>query len=345
MKITPFLAALAAAAAVSGAVSCSADTPAGGLRELAQAHHLELGAAVRPEYFADANYLNTLKANFNYMTPENDLKWEMIRLSPTSFDFTAADTLADFAKKNHMNLRGHTLVWHNQNPSWLKDLPDDQAVWAKTLQTHITTVMKHFAGTIRDWDVVNEAIDDNGSMRQTLWSQHLGPGYIAQALQWAHEADPKARLFINDYNTEVPGPKSDKLYEVVKELLAQGVPLNGVGFQCHLLGTYEPDYSAVEQNFKRFAALGLEVQITEMDVRMPGTVEAREADRQARIYSGMLQALINAGGKTCIFWGVTDLHSWVPGFFGGFGSALLFDEHYQPKPATEAIRKLLKSLP
>jgi len=317
------------------------DAASPGLRGPADARGLWLGAAIRPEFLEDEDYVRVLKENFNLVVPENDLKWEMIRLSPTKYDFSGVDVLVDFAQENKMAFRGHTLVWHNQNPSWLTQLPDDSAVWEKALRDHITTVVGEYKGRIRDWDVVNEVVADDGTMRETLWSRHLGPSYIALAFQLAHAADPAAQLFINDYSTEEPGAKADRLYALVKGLKEQGVPVHGVGFQCHIDGSRPLDFAAIGRNFQRFADLGLEVQITELDVRMPGVMDQGALDRQAGVYAGVLRALIAAGGKTAVVWGVTDLRSWVPGFFPGFGSALLFDEDYRPKAAVAAWRDVL----
>jgi endo-1,4-beta-xylanase len=332
-------------------VACSALVPATasalgssetGLRALADHRGVSLGAAIRPEFLDDEDYVRVLKNNFNAIVPENDLKWEMIRLSPTKFDFSGVDALVAFAEENKMAIRGHTLVWHNQNPGWLNQLPDDPAVWQETLHQHIATVVGEYKGRIRDWDVVNEVVGDNGAMRETVWSKHLGPGYIAHAFRWAHEADPAARLFINDYSTETPGTKSDLLYQLVKDLKSQGVPLDGVGFQCHLDGSSLPDFDAMRANFQRFADLGLEVEVTELDVRMPGVVDRAALDQQAEIYGGLLKVLLDGHfGKTVMVWGVTDLRSWIPGFFPGFGSALLFDEEAKAKPAVAAWAKVL----
>lgn len=313
-----------------------------GLRPLADKRGVWLGAAIRPELLEYDDYVRVLKENFNAVVPENDLKWEMIRLSPTKFDFSGVEVLVAFAEENRMAFRGHTLVWHSQNPGWLAQLPEDKAVWEETLRHHITTVVGEYKGRIRDWDVVNEVIGDDGKMRETVWSKHLGPGYIAQAFRWAREADPAAKLFINDYSTELLGTKSDLLYTLVKDLLAQGVPIDGVGFQCHLEGSTVPDFESIRANFQRFADLGLEVQITELDVRMPGVMDQVALDRQAQIYGELLKVLIDGEfGTTAVVWGVTDLRSWVPGFFPGFGSALLFDEDYRPKPAVKAWAEVL----
>lgn len=332
-----------AAILACGAVPLAAmGTPEAGLRPLADQRGVFLGAAVRPEYLEDEDYVRILKANFNILTAENDMKWSMVRLSPTKFDFSGVEVLVQWAEENRMAVRGHTLVWHNQNPGWLSQLPEDAAVWEEALRHHILTFVGEYRGRIRDWDVVNEVVADDGTMRETVWSRHLGPGYIAQAFRWARQADPQARLFINDYSTELPGPKSDRLYALVQELLAQGVPLDGVGFQCHLIGSEPVDFDAIRRNFQRFADLGLEVQITELDVRLPGAPDQAALERQAEIYGRLLETLRAVQpSATAVVWGVTDLRSWIPGFFSGFGSALLFDEDYRPKPAVRAWAKVL----
>jgi endo-1,4-beta-xylanase len=203
--------------------------------------------------------------------------------------------------------------------------------------------VRHFRGRIYQWDVANEVIDDNGVLRDTLWLRELGPGYIADAFRWAHQADPKAKLFLNDYNVEGVSPKSDAYLALVKTLLAQRVPVHGFGAQGHYGVQYGFHGAAdVAANFARFEKLGLETAITEADVRMPMPTDAVKLQAQAQGYSVLLGGCLLAKRCTSFtVWGFTDKYSWVPGFFDGEGAANLLDENFAAKPAYNELKALL----
>lgn len=196
------------------------------------------------------------------------MKWGAVEPQRGTYDWAAADRLVGFAKKNGQLVRGHTLVWHNQLPAWLDEDDVTPAELRKILHRHITDQVTHFKGRIWQWDVVNEAFDDDGTLRDSIWLRKLGPGYIADAFRWAHEADPKARLFINDHNIEGVNAKSTALYELVGTLRKQHVPVHGVGIQGHLAVQYSAPHD-IADNMLRFDRLGLGTAITEADVRIP----------------------------------------------------------------------------
>jgi endo-1,4-beta-xylanase len=232
-------------------------------------------------------------------------------------------------------------VWHNQLPAWLNaaapGMTSDEL--RETLRQHILTEAGHFRGQLYAWDVVNEAVNDDaaGSLRDTIWLQKLGPGYIADALRWAHQADPHAKLYLNDYNIEWIGPKSDAYYNLARQLLADGVPLDGIGIQAHL-GIQFGFPDTLAENIKRFTDLGLEVAITELDVRMILPADETKLATQADYYRRVVSACLTQ--RRCVgvtVWGFTDKYSWVPGFFTGQGAACLFDEEFNKKPAYFAV--------
>jgi endo-1,4-beta-xylanase len=290
------------------------------------------GVAVRADLLADQGYAAALTA-FGSVTPENELKWETVEPQRGQFDFDAADRIVDFAQQNGMAVRGHTLVWHLQNPGWLNDL--SPAELKQALADHIRTVMQHYAGRIGEWDVVNEAVADNGKPRQSLWLRRLGIGYIALAFRLAHAADPQAKLFYNDYGAEGKGLKSDAVYALVATLKRAKVPIDGVGLQAHVDTKPPPGY---EQNIQRFAKLGLRVELTEMDVRVKtddAAARAAQADQYAHLVDGC---------KPCArftVWGLDDADSWVPQAYPGYGHATLLDADLRPKPAFDAFRRAL----
>jgi endo-1,4-beta-xylanase len=259
-----------------------------------------------------------------------------------TFDYAQADALVAYARAHGQLVRGHTLVWHNQLPSWLTagDFTPDQL--RDILHQHITDEVSHFKGKIWQWDVVNEAFNDDGTYRDDIWLQKLGPGYIADAFRWAHQADPKAELFINDYNVEGVNAKSTALYDLVVDLREQGVPVQGVGIQGHL-DTQYPAPHDIADNMARFDRIGVRTAITEADVRMPLPADATEVEAQNSAYQTLLEGcLLTAHCTDFTVWGFTDAHSWVPGVFTGEGQATLYDEDYQPKSAVTALSQDLR---
>jgi endo-1,4-beta-xylanase len=217
------------------------------------------------------------------------------------------------------------------------------------LHDHINTVVRHYASKIYAWDVVNEAFMDNGSMRHTLWYDQPGIGagsgtkYIEQALRWTHEADPGAKLFYNDYDAEEINDKSDAIYAMAEDFKKRGVPLDGIGFQTHVTLKFdEPKkLKSYARNLARFAKLGLELHLTEIDVRLTDSTPAALA-AQAKLYGEITTLCVQQPScKLLQTWGFTDKYSWIPGFFKGYGWALLWDEEFRKKPAYAAMRDAL----
>jgi endo-1,4-beta-xylanase len=282
------------------------------------------------------------------VTPENAMKWDALRPSRDQYNFANADTIVDFAAANDMQVRGHTLIWHHQLPAWLTESQFSPEELRAILREHILTVVGRYRGRIAAWDVVNEAVDENepSLLRQSLWLRGLGQDYLAMAFYWAHEADPQARLFYNDFGAEGTGGKSDAVYEVVKRLLQQGVPIHGVGLQMHV-GLHDvPLRDDVANNMARLAALGLEIHITEMDVQIQkGTgIAAYDRESQAGIYQDMTTVCLRTPAcKMFLVWGVTDLHSWIPRWTNHPDEPLLFDGAYAPKPAYYGVWRALET--
>ncbi|MEI9908300.1 MAG: endo-1,4-beta-xylanase [Bacteroidota bacterium] len=216
------------------------------------------------------------------MTPENAMKMGPVHPEENRYFWKDADSIAAFAKRNHLKLRGHTLCWHNQTPRWLfRDSAGNNVskeILLRRLKDHITSVVQRYKGTIYAWDVVNEAISDKPGeyLRPSLWYQICGEDYIAKAFQYAHEADPDALLFYNDYNTINP-VKRDKIFTLVKSLKEAGVPIHGVGIQGHW-SIYEPSEQTLIETIEKFKSLGVKIQVTEMDI----SVYPKEHDRRER---------------------------------------------------------------
>ncbi|WP_371482482.1 endo-1,4-beta-xylanase [Kitasatospora sp. NBC_00315] len=313
------------------------------LGELGDRAGVRIGTAVDMSALAaDAPYRAVAATEFSAVTPENVMKWEAVEPTRGTYDWAPADQLVDFARANGQQVRGHTLVWHSQLPSWLTEGDFSAAELRDILHRHITDEVGHFKGKIWQWDVVNEAFNDDGTMRDSIWLQKLGPGYIADAFRWAHQADPKAKLYINDYNVEGVNAKSTALLALVAELKKQHVPVDGVGVQGHLDVTYDAPHD-IAANLQRFDDLGLETAITEADVRIPLPVDSTKTEAQAEAYSVLLQGcLLTEHCTDFTVWGFSDKYSWVPGVFKGEGSANLMDENLRTKAAYTALSQDLK---
>jgi len=327
------------------------------LREATDHSGILIGTAVRPAQLSEPGYAATLAREFNLLEPEDALKWEVLRADAQSFDFAQADQIVDFASRHNMKVRGHTLVWHRQNPAWLTQGHYAPAQLSKLLETHIKTVVGHYQGKIFAWDVANEAFDEGnraGQLRSTIWYDEPGIGYaqqgvayLAQCFRWAHEADPQALLFYNEAEAEEMNRKSDAIYAMLREFQRQGVPIHGIGFQMHI-GNLHADVASISANIARFTALGLQVHITEMDVSLPvdpnGDARPADLERQADIYRQVAAACLSHQGCTAIqTWGFTDRYSWIGSHSKHTqGAALLFDRNYRAKPAYEALRSALE---
>ncbi len=303
-------------------------------------------------------YQQVLRSQFDSVTPENDMKWDATEPQPNVYDFTGADAVVAFAEANNMAVRGHTLLWHNQNPQWVMD---SYKTWtcdqAKTvLKDHISTVVGHFRGKIYQWDVANEIFHDTwdaGGVRLRtdqnpfLYACSSDPvGLIEDAFRWAHAADPHAVLFLNDYAVEGINTKSDAYYALAQRMLADGVPLGGFAVQGHLDLQYGFDTS-MQANLQRFADLGLQVAVTEADVRMFVDSSGQPKDpadvqKQAQQFGDMLQACLNVSQcSSFTLWEFVDSKSWVPGVFSGEGYATPFTSDYTPKPAFSTMLTML----
>lgn len=300
-----------------------------------------LGAAVNLTYLesGDTRYASTLRRVYRSLTPEYEMKMDAVESERGRFTFGPADRLVAFAKANRMKVRGHTLVWGKQLPRWL-----DEGTWApaelrQILESYIRAEVRHFRGSVREWDVVNEPIADDGSgaYEPNLWYRVLGADYIAIALRAAHRADPTAKLFINEFNTERPGAKVDALFRLVKRLKAQRVPLNGIGFQTHVRLDRYPSTQELTEILRRFTRLGLRVELTELDVPLDGEMpSASVLARQARVYAQVASACRQVRACDGITtWGFTDASTWL----GRDQRPLPFDTDYRPKPAFFSLLK------
>jgi endo-1,4-beta-xylanase len=312
-------------------------TTQGSLRDAATAAGKFVGTAINDARLSDSAYANIASSEFSSVTAENAMKWDTTEPSRGSFNFAGGDRLVDFANGNDQQVYGHTLVWHSQLPSWVSNGGFNAEQLNQVMTDHITEVAGHYAGQVAYWDVVNEAFDEDGTRRDnSVFQQTIGDEYIANAFRAADAADPDAKLCINDYNVEGINAKSDGLYNLVSDLLEQGVPVDCVGLQSHLiLGQVPGD---LQENIQRFADLGLEVIITELDIRMTTPSDSARLEQQGEDYEKVVSACVAVTGCVGVtVWGISDADSWVPGVFPGEGAACVWDENLQPKPAYDGM--------
>jgi endo-1,4-beta-xylanase len=308
------------------------------LRSVASAKDFYIGAAAMPNFYdvTEPEYPEVLAREFNMIVAENIMKWAALSNERGKYSFSAADAMVRFAQQNKMAMRGHTLVWHESLPQYVRGIKDKNLM-RNVLRQQVQTVATHFKGKIVAWDVINEAILEDGSYRKTPFYNVLGEEFIAHLFQWAREADPKAKLFYNDYNTEGINPKSDAVYAMVKNLKAKGVPIDGVGFQSHVDTNFNAQNAQMQKNLQRFRDLGLEVQLTEVDVQLRGNApQAERLAAQARVYRELLQTCLAVQCNAFLTWGFTDAYSWRSA-----QQPLLFDSSYLPKPAYFALLEVL----
>jgi endo-1,4-beta-xylanase len=343
-------------ATAGGGHSSPAAAPPDSLRALSAQVGLRVGTAIIPFDLDNAAYNKTAAEQFSTVTPGNEMKWQVVEPTRGTYDWSGGDRLVQFAQQHGQLVRGHVLLWHNQLPTWLTqgvaDGSIDTAELRALLHKHVTDEVTHFRGKIWQWDVANEFFTDSNPSQinpNDFWISHLGTGVIADAFRWAHAADPHALLFYNDYNIageDGSNAKSDAAFAWVKQQLAAGVPINGVGDQGHLdLQFGFP--TKMTQDLQRIADLGLKVAVTEADVRTfvnnatdqtPTNTLAPIA--QASYYDGMLKACLAV--RSCIsftVWGFGDADSWVPGTFAGEGYAGTYDVNLQPKPSYSALQQ------
>jgi endo-1,4-beta-xylanase len=321
--------------------------PRGTLRDLASKRGLLVGAAFANHAFRrDPEYGEILGREFNCLVGENNMKMDAVQVQRGRFNFERADEMMEFAARHDMKVRAIPLAWHDGLPKWAMDKKFPRQEALDILREHVFTVMGRYKGRIFAWDVLNEGIDDRGPglRKKGPWYHSIGPDYVEKVYQWAHEADPEALLFYNDFYIEGKTKKAGWCYEWIKEQLARGVPIQGIGLQYHVQARTPPPRADVIENMKRFSDLGLIVHITELDVWVPMKCTEEDLQQQARTYQDIFEiALSKPGCPAVVLWGFTDRYSWVPWTTGKrFGHALIYDKDYRPKPAYEAIRSVLR---
>jgi endo-1,4-beta-xylanase len=332
-----------------------------------------IGTALNSAYYSrlDMTSEQLIKTQFNSITAENAMKWEVIHPQPDVYDFKEADKFVLFGQEEEMSIIGHTLIWHSQLPDWVVSTSSrkDTAVILKRIKDHISTVMGRYKGRVKGWDVVNEALEENGTFRNSDYMRVLGESYIRKAFEMAAQADPKAELYYNDYNIELPA-KREGAIRLIKNLKKKGVRIDGVGIQGHW-GLNSPSIEDIETSIIEFSRLGVKVMITELDISvlpnswdaqgadvsknfeynktmdpytngLPESVQARLAERYREIFEVFSRHEDKISRVT--FWGVQDGDSWLNNWpvKGRTNYPLLFDRDFKPKQAFYSVIKTVE---
>ncbi|GAB3924877.1 endo-1,4-beta-xylanase [Mucilaginibacter myungsuensis] len=340
---------IAVVAATFAPIKVSDDSK--GLKDHYQ-NYFPIGVAITPQQLRDPAQRDLILKHFNSLTAENAMKMGPLHPEEGRYFWRDADSIVAFTQRHGLKLRGHNLCWHTQAPKWMftdaQGIEVSKEVLLKRLKDHIQTVVSRYKGKIYAWDVVNEAIADerDRELRESPWSKICGEDFIFEAFKYAHEADPDAVLFYNDYNTEQPG-KRQKIYNLLKRMKDAGIPVHGVGLQAHwsLRG---PSQAEIEKSIELFASLGLKVQITELDVSIfddnkPDTLgftperEQQLADRYKMMFEVFRKHKQDITGVT--FWNLSDKSTWLDNFpvRGRKNYPLLFDTQLQPKKAYRSV--------
>jgi len=322
-------------------------------------NYFPIGVAVNPQSLQNKKVASFIVSQFNSLTPENAMKMGPIHPEENRYNWRDADSIVNFATAHSLRVRGHNLCWHQQTPSWFfKDDKGNQVtkeMLLKRLKEHITTVVNRYKGKIYAWDVVNEAIDDDSTklLRNSMWYKICGDDFIIKAFKYAHEADPNAVLFYNDYNTERP-EKRERVYRLLKQLVNAKVPINGVGLQAHW-SVYEPDQKDLVETIRKFSSLGLKIQITELDISiypwekeqralrtgekgvLTAELEQKQLDKYAMVFKTFRKYRKVITGVT--FWNMSDGYTWLDQYpvTGRKNFPLLFDRDLQPKKAFSSV--------
>ena len=304
-----------------------------------------LGASINPRLLTENEAYRQIASNeYTSLTAENHMKMMLIHPEADRFDFSKGDEIVAFAAKTGKRMHGHTLVWHNQVPQWMKDFQGDQKAWEELLKTHIQTVVSHYKGKVSGWDVVNESFLDDGSLRPSLWADHI-PDYIAKSFKWAHEADPTAVLFYNDYGQDGHPKKMQAILSIVTDMKRRGIPIHGLGLQMHI--NIDSKKEEIRQVIEQSVQTGLAIHFSELDIAVNPknnpefSYDEKAANAQNDLFSFVFKSFQAIPAKQqygITFWNVSDKDSWLRGYFKRPKEyPLLFDENYTKKPGYKTL--------
>jgi endo-1,4-beta-xylanase len=346
-------------AALLGTAATSAIAADETIRELAKERGRFIGTILNSEWFNDAiepEFEEIHKTQFNVVVAENEMKFDATEPQEDEFNFAKGDKMVEYAKANKIRVRGHALAWHSQVANWVSNYSGQKEKLLAVLKNHITKVVGHWKGQIAEWDVVNEAVNDeyNADWRSngSVWYEGIGSEFLDSAFVWAHAADPDAELCYNDYSLEWglrEGSKASFVVEQVKRWKKNGIPITCVGTQTHIEIAHETTPQNVRALAKALAELGVTLNITELDIGFPkgdaGKLTAADYEKQGHLYRQFMDVFLEEPNMgEFVIWGLTDAHSWLDEQQGKT-EALLYDKQYKPKPAFDSIMVSLKAHP
>jgi endo-1,4-beta-xylanase len=296
----------------------------------------------------DPVYKSIAIKQFNSITPENIFKAEYLHPEPNLFNWTEADSLISFCQQYNKRLHGHTLIWHQQVPQWMLEYQGSTADWEQLMKVHIQTIMLHFKNKVKAWDVVNEAFNEDGTLRNSIWKQKIGVSYIEKAYLYAQEADPNALLFYNDYNLESNPTKRNSVLALLNNLRNKGLKIDGIGIQMHI-NTYYPESSQIASAFQEIAAADYKIHVSELDISVNPL--AKDIDPNEKLFTeqaNLLGSVVTNYNMIpeqyqygITFWGISDKNSWIRTYYNKEDYPLLYDDNYLPK---SCYCKLIKTL-
>ena len=346
-------------AALLGTAATSAIAADETIRELAKERGRFIGTILNSEWFNDAiepEFEEIHKTQFNVVVAENEMKFDATEPQEDEFNFAKGDKMVEYAKANKIRVRGHALAWHSQVANWVNNYSGQKEKLLAVLKNHITKVVGHWKGQIAEWDVVNEAVNDdyNADWRSngSVWYEGIGAEFLDSAFVWAHAADPDAELCYNDYSLEWglrEGSKASFVVEQVKRWKKNGIPITCVGTQTHIEIAHETTPQNVRALAKALAELGVTLNITELDIGFPkgeaGKLTTADYEKQGHLYRQFMDVFLEEPNMgEFVIWGLTDAHSWLDEQQGKT-EALLYDKQYKPKPAFDSIMVSLKAHP
>lgn len=312
-----------------------------------------IGAAIKTALLSDAVYASTVTGHFSQVTAEWEMKMESIWSSATTYRWDGADGIVGFAEANDLDVHGHTLVWYKSFPAWFKNAGYDSVAFEDHVKTYIQTTVGRYKGRVKSWDVANEIFNDNGTLRSAdcpVYATFRDPiGFYGRCFRYAHEADPEARLFYNDYSVVLASGKRNAIKRMVSRFQAEGVPIHGIGDQFHYRLT--TDKNAIRNGLNDMASTGLLVHISEMDIIVnvqqseSYVFSEAEAQKQAEMYQYIVEsyeALPDSRKFAITTWGVSDKDTWLTGSWHAKEYPLLFDRNFQQKPAYQGFLDGLK---
>ena len=316
-------------------------------QNLKDAAKIPIGAAVDSYRLQDnPEYRSLVIQQFNSIVAEWQMKMSPVFIEPNSYEWVHFDYLVNFAIENNISIHGHALLWHESTPLWVENFNGTDAEFEQLIKTYIQTVVSRYKGKIATWDVVNEAFD-GPKYRDTVFYRRLGEDYIQKAFQWAHQADPDAKLYYNDYSMTSYTEKIDFIIQEIGLMVNDSVPIHGIGIQEHITSN-SPNIGLMNESLHKWNQLGLEIRVSELDIQMNENQRLRVLTQKAAVdqkqrYYKVISLYLTCPKLTGItLWGVSDAYSWIPDFVGHPDWPLLFDENLKPKPAAEGFLNALK---